>query len=218
MMIDDKTALTIYLIRHAEATNTIHPELISGRTYDAELTKKGIMDSVSLGEKLLKDKVFFNTVYSSPIKRAQDTANIVSTILSINTHDIIKTTSLEELDFGDWEGKLDKDIYTKEVLQSIKDQGDSFTPPNGESRLMVEQRVSSWFDNTILKNTQFSSSKHTVAIFTHSFIINLLLHYILKFDNKIVYRIDTDTSSITAINYSKLGWRVMCVNDTSHLV
>ena len=217
-MIDDKMDLTIYLIRHAEATNTTHKEIISGRTYDAELTKKGIMDSVSLGEKLLKDKVVFNAVYSSSIKRALDTANIVSTILSIKTDDITKIESLEELDFGDWEGKLDKDIYTKEVLKSIKDQGDSFTPPNGESRLMVEQRVSLWFDNEIFKNPKFSASKHIVSIFTHSFVINLLLHHILEFNNKIVYRVDTDTSSVTVINYSKLGWRVMCVNDTSHLV
>ncbi len=217
-MIDDKTDLTIYLIRHAEATNNIHKEIISGRTYGAGLTKKGIMDSVSLGEKLLRDRVFFNAVYSSPIKRALDTANIVSTILSIKTDDITNIESLEELDFGDWEGKLDKDIYTKEVLQSIKDQGDSFIPPNGESRLMVEKRVSLWFDNEILKNPKFSSSKHIVAIFTHSFVINLLLYHILEFNDKIVYRVDTDTSSVTVINYSKLGWRVMCVNDTSHLV
>ncbi len=216
-MVYNETDLTIYLIRHAEATNNIHPEFISGRTYTAELTKRGIEQSIFLGERLLKDNIFFNTVYSSPIKRALDTANIVSTILSIKTNAIIKVDSLEELDFGDWEGRPASTIYTKEILKSIKDHGDFFTPPNGESKAMVERRVSEWFDTTILKNKKYLNSKTKIAIFTHSFVINVLLHHILKFDDRAISRIETSPSSVSILHYKDDSFSVVSVNDICHL-
>lgn len=46
---------------------------------------------------------------------------------------------LKEINWGDWAGKLQKDIMTKAVQKQADDEGLAFCPPNGESMLSAYQ-------------------------------------------------------------------------------
>src|SRR5699024_2599454 len=89
--------LKIYLLRHGETAWNADGNRYCGRT-DLTLTEKGIRQA-ELVHKKLKEKSF-DLVFSSPLKRAVKTTQIVS-----GRKDIETDQRLIEVDFGEWEGK-----------------------------------------------------------------------------------------------------------------
>jgi len=69
--------MTIYVVRHGEAEGNAERRII-GQS-DHSLTEGGEKDAEVLGERLRSIK--FNKIYSSDLKRARDTANIISKML-----------------------------------------------------------------------------------------------------------------------------------------
>jgi broad specificity phosphatase PhoE len=67
--------MKIYLIRHGESTSDIEDRY--GGDYDDELTTKGVETANEVAKKLLNAKI--KLIYSSPKKRATQTAEIIST-------------------------------------------------------------------------------------------------------------------------------------------
>lgn len=99
--------LNVYLLRHGETTFNADGNKYCGRT-DAELTPKGIRQAEEVAA-LLAD-IKFDCVYSSPLKRAYETAKIAS-----GNKEVIKDERLIEMDFGRWEGKTrpDNELFCK---------------------------------------------------------------------------------------------------------
>ena len=82
----------------------------------------------------------FDYIYSSPLKRATQTANIMI------GKDFIVDERLKERSYGDWSGKS-KDLIKKEVGEEtffLARRGWNVSPPNGESLKNVHDRVDSF--------------------------------------------------------------------------
>ena len=90
--------MNIYVVRHGE-TDWNKNNMLQGKT-DIELNENGIESAKILAEKL-KD-VKFDIVYSSPLKRALDTAKY---ICKEKSYKIQEDSRLIERSFGDYEGK-----------------------------------------------------------------------------------------------------------------
>lgn len=90
--------MEIYIVRHGE-TVWNEKKLLQGRT-DIELNDKGRELAIITGKNL--QHTHFDVVYSSPLKRAHETAKLIvgSRNIPIITNDLIK-----EMCFGDWEGQ-----------------------------------------------------------------------------------------------------------------
>jgi len=71
---------------------------------DVGLTEKGRMQAQALANRLQEDKAKNNitTIYVSPLKRARDTAAYIEQALQLTA---IPDARLQEIDFGDFEGK-----------------------------------------------------------------------------------------------------------------
>ena len=79
-------------------------------------------------------------IWSSPLKRAAQTAQIV-------TNQSPKTTpALTEMDWGDWEGQHGKDLKAdpESGFKDIEDWGWSFAPKGGERVDAVRARLLPW--------------------------------------------------------------------------
>ena len=102
--------MKIYLIRHGQTEWNAIKKLQGWN--NSELTEKGIEDARNLSERL-KD-IEFDVIYSSPQKRALDTAKIIK---GDRNTEIVTLEELKEIRFGVWQGmtlEKVKEKYPKE--------------------------------------------------------------------------------------------------------
>jgi 2,3-bisphosphoglycerate-dependent phosphoglycerate mutase len=80
--------------------------------------------------------------YSSPLRRARETAQLLGL-------DACVTTALIEMDWGDWEGQRIEDLRRLDPagMAVLEAQGLDLCPPGGESPRQVQQRLTRWADS-----------------------------------------------------------------------
>ncbi len=86
---------------------------------------------------------------SSPLSRARETAE------SLKGGPVSTSDLLMEMDFGDWEGEMLRDLRLRlgQEMQLNEDRGLDFTPPKGESPRMVQNRLRALL-HQLVKNKQ----------------------------------------------------------------
>jgi len=94
--------LKIYLARHGQDKDNVNGILNGHR--DELLTALGQEQARELGEKIQGVGIQFDKIYSSPLKRTFQTAEILADILSLNKPEILE--DLIERNFGIMTGKL----------------------------------------------------------------------------------------------------------------
>ena len=95
--------MKFYIIRHGQ-TNWNKEGRIQGKT-DIELNEEGIKQAEE-AKKILKDYPI-DMIVSSPLKRARKTAEIIN---ETRKAPIVLDKALEERGFGEFEGKIRKEI------------------------------------------------------------------------------------------------------------
>ncbi len=143
---------------------------IQGQT-DLPLSKMGEKNARDLA--LILRKYNAEAIYCSDLKRSQQTANIVSSILKLP---VIASPDLRECSFGSAEGKTKNEIMNLSPA-SLKDsffslQKYSFKEIGGESRQDVIKRLHNFFNSF--------KDDGTFIIIGHRKISNTLLDYIGK--------------------------------------
>ena len=102
--------MKFYIIRNGQ-TNWNKEGRIQGKT-DIELNEEGIKQAEE-AKKILKDYPI-DLIVSSPLKRARNTAEIIN---QTRKAPIVLDKALEERGFGEFEGKIRKEIHD-EILDS----------------------------------------------------------------------------------------------------
>lgn len=168
--------ITIYTIRHGETDGNKAGEL-QGWT-DKPLNEKG-WDLAVITAKALSD-VHFDVVYSSPLKRALETAQIM---IQRNSHkaSIITDDRLKELHFGEWEQRCVLPGKTNIPLDNIKafynDPYNFQNASDGESINHLCERTRDFFLEII--NNPANEDK-TILISTHGIAVRGFLNNIYK--------------------------------------
>ena len=130
----------IWFVRHAQSEyNKKH--LFTG-WHAPDLTKKGVDAARELKNTL--SSVDFDYVFSSPLKRAAETASLIVD----GRYEIKYDDRLKERSYGDWSGlnkSESKEQVGEELFLSAR-RGCSTKPPNGESLEDVSSRVSSFLE------------------------------------------------------------------------
>ncbi len=219
----DYNEFYLYLIRHGQSTVNAQPDMM-GQRGDSPLTDKGRFQARLLGERLSKEGMNFDYVYSSDYTRAHDTAKIATG----DIHPIILAPAIREYSAGDWTETSRKAAHTIPTILRMAAMTNAFLPPNGESLHMVERRATQWLEDTILYNKQIceiaSSRKATGAkplnmfVFSHGMTIKCLLHYIMGFDQGFTWKLTLENTSISKLYFSQEGWRLLTINDHAHLL
>ena len=91
--------MRFYFVRHGETDWNVQKR-IQGTT-DVPLNENGLWQARELADKLVREKYQIARVYTSPMVRAQVTAQTVALALGI---ECIKLSDLAEMDLGVWEG------------------------------------------------------------------------------------------------------------------
>jgi broad specificity phosphatase PhoE len=206
--------LDLYLIRHGETELNKTQNIIGGRSPETALSDRGIYQAELLGKRLKAENAVFDKVYSSTSKRAEQTALIACNIIGFDLSKIIVSEQLEELSQGSWEGLRRDELYTPEVLREINSKAGQFRPPEGESQMDVEARMSQFINYNL---ASLSEQDITAAVFSHGMAIKCFLRYVLGSSPKMTYKIVLDNTSITRLKYNELGWHLVSINDSSHI-
>ncbi len=140
----------LVLVRHGESEwNKLN--LFTGWR-DPDLTETGIEEAHRAGVLLRKQALVFDIAYTSALKRAQHTLDIILTELGQKSLPIVQNQALNERDYGDLSG-LNKDDARKrwgEEQVHIWRRSYDIPPPGGESLKDTAARVLPYYEEMIL--------------------------------------------------------------------
>jgi broad specificity phosphatase PhoE len=200
--------MRLVLIRHGETLwNAIHK--FQGIS-DIELSPKGITQARSLAASLKSEG--FSAIYSSPLKRARQTAEIIA-----EYHECPLTIEegLKEINLGQLEGLTGEDLrrdFPDFFKNWMQDPG-RVPMPQGESLKEVQERAWSAIEKMARKNAGV-----TVLAVAHSFVNLTIISRILELPFNQLRRLRQDATAKNVIEFSERGAVVHCLNDTCHMV
>ena len=169
----------ILLIRHGQSEwNKLN--LFTGFK-NIEVSEQGIEEANKAGQNFKNLDIKFNIVFTSELKRAQETAKIILQnldqwdLLNIEGK-IISNINLNERDYGDLTGLNKKETAEKFGEEQVHKwrRGYSDQPPNGESLEDVVRRVTKYFDEVIKPAIQ-SNENDNILIAAHGNSLRALL-------------------------------------------
>lgn len=138
------------LVRHGQSewnlTNTF-----TGWT-DVELTEKGRDEAQRAGRLLAEQKLKFGMAFTSVLKRANQTLDLMEAELGLKGLPVVRDAALNERDYGDLTG-LNKDSAREqwgEEQVHIWRRSYDIAPPGGESLRDTGARVWPYYIHTIL--------------------------------------------------------------------
>lgn len=163
--------MEIYIIRHGE-TYWNAEKKFQGFA-DIELNENGISLAKLTGKHL--SDVKFDLVYSSPLKRASKTAELVTN----GRYEIITDDRIKEINLGEYEGKHPEEVGGE--YKKFFDAPDEYTSVNGETFFDVKKRVTEFFEEVVLP---LEGKVDRILIASHAAAIKCMLSYINNSDIK----------------------------------
>ena len=150
----------LVLLRHGQSQWNLENRFTGWK--DIELSEKGILEAKESGRIIKEKKIPIDAVYSSELKRANDTAIIAMKeanydhLFNDGELIMIKNIAVNERDYGDLTGLNKQDTaekYGKEQVHIWRRSYD-INPPGGESLKNVVERVKPYFESTINKDLE----------------------------------------------------------------
>jgi len=128
---------TLYLIRHGETDANV-AGVWQGST-DSPLNPRGIAQARALARRMAEARLPIAAIYTSPLQRARQTAEIISRALG--DVPVIPDPGLEEFHLGAWEGLTYEQLRDEKQLWRRMAEDPDFAPPGGESSRAFAMRL-----------------------------------------------------------------------------
>jgi len=196
----------IILARHGETVWNVE-KIYRGRT-DVNLDEVGIKQAELLGKHLSNWEL--EAIYSSPLRRAIDTANIIDRYQRIGVH---IAEGLIDFDYGEWQSLPEQEA--KRLYPTLHNEWHNnphkVRMPGGESLEDVRKRAIE------VVNDALSNYQGCVVLVSHRVVNKVLICSLLGLDNSYFWNIKQDVAGITIFNYVDGRFVLTRHNDTSYL-
>ncbi len=192
----------LIMIRHGETSWNVENRK-QGRN-DQPLNSKGEIQAKLVAD-YAKSKYQIERVWTSPLKRCSDTAELFNLPVSISD-------LLIEIDYGEWEGMLQSEIDSKYPAQ---DQRNSTwrEAPGGEKKSNLPIRGRKWIEESMINDQQGD-----VVVVGHGGSMKGLLVALLELPDYAMDSFQIDNCSVTTVEIRE-GVNVLTVlNYTAHLI
>jgi len=199
--------LKLIIARHAESEwNPI------GRyqgLLDPPLTERGRVQAELLARELAKDPP--HILYTSPLKRTLQTAEIVARCLRVPLEE---EERIVEIDHGRWSGLLVEEVRERypEEFETWLRRPEKATFEGGESLRSVYERVASF-----LKDVKEKHRGQTVLLVSHTVPIRCMLCYLLGLDLSRFWSFGCDNASYSVVLLEEERSVLQRLNVTCHL-
>jgi len=196
----------IILARHGETVWNIE-KIYRGRA-DVNLDEMGIKQAELLGNYL--SNWGLEAIYSSPLRRALDTANIVARYQKIGVQ---IAEGLIDFDYGEWQALPEQEVKKlyPALLNEWHNNPHKVRMPGGDSLEDVRGRAIE------VVNDVLSKYQGSVLLVSHRVVNKVLICSLLGLDNSHFWNINLDVGGITIFNYVDRRFVLTNHNDTSHL-
>ena len=140
----------LVLVRHGESEWNL-TNLFTGWK-DVDLTENGVKEARNAGRKLKAQGIRFDVGYTSALKRAQRSLDLILEEMGQSSIPVIKNLALNERDYGDLSGLNKDDAREKWGEQQVQLWRRSYDvpPPGGESLKDTAARVLPYYIQEIL--------------------------------------------------------------------
>jgi broad specificity phosphatase PhoE len=167
-MTDERKQLV--LVRHGETVGESSIRLY-GAT-DIELAPEGEAQMVASSRSLTGWQ--FDAVFSSPLRRARRSAEVMLTTIEHPTITIEEVAGFREIDFGAWEGWTWAEVRERdpENLARWGREGGSFRFPSGDVRGEFVERVQAATAPTI--EARFAAGARSILVVAHKGVVKAI--------------------------------------------
>jgi 2,3-bisphosphoglycerate-dependent phosphoglycerate mutase len=131
---------------------------------DPDLTDKGLIEARWAGRVLRDQGIKFDVAYTSMLRRAQNTLDIILGEMNQSSIPVLKDAALNERSYGDLSG-LNKDeakVRFGEQQVMIWRRSFDIPPPGGESLKQTAERVLPYYYDTIWP--QLAAGKNVIVV------------------------------------------------------
>jgi len=202
-----KGTLVIF-VRHGECEGNIKG-LFRGRT-DFPLNQRGTVQAQDLGQDLTNFSI--NNIYSSPLKRAKQTAEEIGKKCSVK---INIEKSFNNMEMGTWEGLKKTKIAEEypEEWQLWMNNPETLKIDGMETLCIVQKRAKECLDELVLENKD-----KTLVIVSHRAVLKPLIAACLNILPPYFWKVHLDTASYSLLSYRKgKGYCLIQLNQNKHL-
>lgn len=205
------TPATFVLMRHGETPLTPQKRFSGSGGSDPALAPAGRAQAERAADALAA-RGTVQAIVSSPLRRCQETADIVAARLGLK---VSLEDGLRETDFGAWEGLTFAEVQERHPgdLAAWLAAPSAAPTGGGESFDAVSERVSAARDKLLAAH-----AGRTVLVVTHVTPVKTLVRLALGAPPESVFRMELSAASLSAVAYYADGnASVRLFNDTGHL-
>lgn len=197
----------LLIIRHGR-TEWNRVERLRGRA-DIALDELGRKQAEATAKRVAEWQV--NAIYSSPLRRAMETAQILARPAGL---EVKKLHDITDIDYGQWQGLSLEDAAAKDgdLYKKWLHSPHQVKFPGGESLVEVKDRVAAAIDKLIVQH-----NKETIALVSHKVVCHVMVLSLLGLELSHFWDVVQD---ICAVNYFEVRGGVpsaLLINDTCHL-
>ncbi len=199
--------MLIFLVRHAESTWNDNKK-IQGQK-DPPLSEYGKREAKLVAKRF--KELTFGEVYSSPLKRALDTARAIVG----KKADIRIDEGLLEIGLGKWEGRTLAQIRKQygEKFDRWAVRPDRIPIPGGEDFRAFVRRV-----KKTMRGIERGSPDGNVLVVSHGGVISAYVTVVLNVKAADIWCVTVKNASVTIVEVTDGFRRLVTFNDISHLM
>jgi len=193
----------LVLVRHGQSEWNLK-NLFTGWK-DVDLTEAGVAEARAAGRKLKAQGLGFDVAYTSALKRAQRSLDLILEEMGQSSIPVIKNLALNERDYGDLSGLNKDDARKKWGEQQVHVWRRSYDvpPPGGESLRDTAARVLPYYIQEILPRVLRGEN---LLVAAHGNSLRALVMVLERLDTKqilnrelatgvpLIYRLNTDAT------------------------
>lgn len=199
----------IIIVRHGQtAWNEGEGERLRGRS-DLELDETGIRQAKASATRVARWEIA--AIYSSPLKRAMATAEILAEPLG---RQVQRLAGLIDIDYGRWQGLslTEAEANDPGLYRLWLESPHLVAFPGGEGLGEVRKRVASALEAVLTDHPG-----QTVVLVSHKVVCKVLLCSLLGLDNSHFWQIEQGLCAINLVEIERDSPVVLLLNDTCHL-
>ncbi len=199
---DTTSTTTLVLVRHGQSEwNKLN--VFTG-IKDPDLTDKGLIEARWAGRVLRDEKLDFDIAFTSNLRRAQNTLDIILSELNQSSVPITRNAALNERDYGALTG-LNKDDAAKKFgadMVHLWRRSYDVAPPGGESLKDTSERVMPYFQSDIWPLIR---AGRTVLVVAHGNSLRSLIMHLEKLTGDQIWKRELATAAPVVYSISNNG-------------
>lgn len=201
---------TLLLVRHGETDWNRSGQIMGEQPIP--LNQNGEADAQRLAD-LLRSRSL-RTIYSSPVLRARQTAEILATAVRLPVR---VDRGLTEINVGEWVGRFWRELTDDLVRRNFYSNPQDSRPPGGETLREVQTRVVSFVEGAMAEALSTSGDTGPLLLVSHADVVRAIIAHYLQWDLQTIRQVRIDHASLTALKVADGLADLLFLNHTATL-